>query len=207
MCKGNRVYKTQWDMWFEGALMVLAAVAFAVVLALPWLQMGTAGYTQEEQQLWQAYQNGELIRLHVLADSDEPEAQRVKLKVRDAILQAFGEAFSDVKDSEQAYAALESRVQDMQNVALRSARNEGFMGSVTAEVGVLSLPAKQYGHITLPKGDYRALRVTLGSGRGQNWWCVLFPQLCLAIADDGTAKADVVWDSKQIFQNWMLFSP
>lgn len=191
----------------EGALLILSTIVFALVLLLPLTYAHSETYTIEEQKLWDAWQNDELIRLHILADSDEPEAQRVKLQVRDAIIEAFGATFDGVQNCDEVYALLQSNAEAMRLVAQRCARGEGFAGAVTAEVGVLELPEKQYGRVTLPAGPYRALRITLGSGNGQNWWCVLFPQLCLVLAQDEAVQPDVVWSSEQIFENWLLLSP
>lgn len=171
-----------------------------------------AEFSVEEQSLWDAYQSGDLIRLHILADSDDPEAQHVKLAVRDALLAAFGDQFLSAGsgDSHQIFTLLKDNCEAMRAVAEACAKQEGFQGSVTAEVGTMNLPEKSYGNITLPSGEYRALRITLGSGEGQNWWCVLFPQLCLAVASDepwqtAPEAPQIVWDAKRIFRCWTLF--
>lgn len=213
-------------VWPEVLLLLAAAVTFAFVLVAPLAFAEGLPLTVEEARLWDAYTRGELIRLHVLADSDGAEAQRVKLAVRDALLGAFGQelAAAGTQDCDAVYALLQDSAGAMREVAQRCAKENGFNGPVTAEVGRMLLPAKVYGHVTLPEGEYRALRVTLGSGKGQNWWCVLFPQLCLAVAEDepwqtqsggkepvatdggGTATTadtpNIVWDSGRILHCW-----
>lgn len=177
------------------------------------------GNSVEEQQLIEAYENGSLIRLHILAEDDSQEAQGIKLAVRDAILQAFA---SDLHgdDPQQLYLALQASAKDMRSVAEQTARSMGFDGEVTADVGVFTLPEKQYGSVLLPTGEYRALRITLGVGHGQNWWCVLYPSLCLAVADDEPwrtppqeekeepedAPLAITWDTERIVSQWLLFS-
>ena len=163
-------------------------------------------------QMLEALESGEIIRLHVLADGDDAESQRVKLCVRDALIAAFGEMLLDASqtDADTVYETLLTHVSQMEEAALACARENGFTGPVTAEAGVLTLPAKTYGQVTLPEGDYRALRVTLGSGQGQNWWCVLFPQLCLAVSSEGVEAQpaevpDLTWDTKRIFSQWLIF--
>ncbi|NLO85981.1 MAG: stage II sporulation protein R [Clostridiales bacterium] len=203
----------------------LTAICLLVLLFLPALATAQANsFTQEEQVLLSAYESGDIIRLHILADSDDTEAQRIKLAVRDAVLKAFGNELTAAADASctQVYALLASQAEEMRCVAEECAKAEGFTGSVSAEVGRMTLPAKDYGHITLPSGEYQALRITLGSGEGQNWWCVLFPQLCLAAASDEPwqtpvtaddassasitpSEPEIIWDTKQILNLWSLF--
>ena len=200
------------SLWLNAALVLVCAAVFLLVLLWPLHSLGTTvAYTPEERSLLEALESGEIIRLHVLAD-DDAESQRVKLCVRDALIAAFGEMLLDASqaDADTVYETLLTHVSQMEEAALACARENGFTGPVTAEAGVLTLPAKTYGQVTLPEGDYRALRVTLGSGQGQNWWCVLFPQLCLAVSSEGVEAQpaevpDLTWDTKRIFSQWLIF--
>lgn len=174
---------------------------------------------REEAQLLAAYREGSLIRLHILAENDSAEAQSLKISVRDAILREFSTRMQTLGDDpELLYQWLSSHADDMRTLAEDTARTLGFEGPVSAEVGVLTLPEKQYGSVVLPDGEYRGLRITLGQGEGRNWWCVLYPSLCLAVADDDPWRTDdageaapkaeetrVVWDARQIFDNWFLW--
>lgn len=198
-------------LWPEAALALICAAAFLVALLLP-LAALAAPYSPEERALVDAYVSGQIIRLHVLADGDDPENQRIKLCVRDALIDAFGDVLlsASESDADAVYEALLENVSLMEAVAEECARDNGFEGSVTAEVGVMTLPRKAYGHVVLPEGSYRALRVTLGSGAGRNWWCVLFPQLCLAVSSDSgevepSDMPDLTWDTKRIFSQWLIF--
>ena len=201
------------SLWLNAALALVCAAVFLLVLLWPLHSLGTTvAYTPEERSLLEALESGEIIRLHVLADGDDAESQRVKLCVRDALIAAFGEMLLDASqtDADTVYETLLTHVSQMEEAALACARENGFIGPVTAEAGVLTLPAKTYGQVTLPEGDYRALRVTLGSGQGQNWWCVLFPQLCLAVSSEGVEAQpaevpDLTWDTKRIFSQWLIF--
>ena len=195
------------SLWLNAALVLVCAAVFLLVLLWPLHSLGTTvAYTPEERSLLEALESGEIIRLHVLADGDDAESQRVKLCVRDALIAAFGEMLLDASqtDADTVYETLLTHVSQMEEAALACARENGFTGPVTAEAGVLT-----YGQVTLPEGDYRALRVTLGSGQGQNWWCVLFPQLCLAVSSEGVEAQpaevpDLTWDTKRIFSQWLI---
>ena len=180
-------------------------------------------YTSEEQRLLEAYHSGELLRLHILADNDTPEAQQLKLAVRNAILTRFAAELNEASTADEAFARLCSLLPQMEALAADTVQRAGFDLPVSAEAGVLSLPEKRYGQVVLPEGDYRGLRITLGSGEGRNWWCILFPQLCLALADEApwvspaAASAEgfaeetaaptpeVRWDSLRVLRCWLLW--
>ncbi len=121
---------------------------------------------------------GTLVRLHVVAEDDTPQAQEIKLAVRDACLACAGEYLADCSSSDEAYAALEDHLDDFRAAAARAAEDMGWSGEITAEAGVFAFPDRLYGSLRVPAGEYRALRVTLGAGEGHNWWCVLYPSLC-----------------------------
>lgn len=192
-------------------LLVLCIAAFLAALLLP---LNALGLTAEETALQKAFEDGQIIRLHILAEDDSPQAQQLKLAVRDAVLAAFGQELmqAGTQDADAVYALLEARQDAMLAVATETARQHGYHGAVNAQVGELALPEKAYGSITLPAGEYRALRITIGSGQGQNWWCVLFPQLCLAVASDAPWQVhsqqaatllDMEWHSLDILRHWL----
>lgn len=205
------MFRRRCAMWTDAALIPICAAILLLVLLLPPAAAAGAPYTAQERALLEAYESGQIIRLHVLADGDDAESQRVKLLVRDALLGAFGGMLSEAAetDADAVYAALQSHVDEMERAARECALANGFEGSVTAEVGTLHLPAKTYGRVTLPEGSYRALRVTLGSGQGRNWWCVLFPRLCLAASGEEAEKSSqplrLTWDAERIFSQWLIF--
>lgn len=193
----------------EWLLIIAALILFLTALILPVTLAFANELSQEEQQLMEACQSGDLIRLHVIANSDSAQDQAVKLHVRDALIDAFGGMLAEAaqKDCDAVYSILQSNIREMKETAQACARSYGFTGSVMAEVGVLPLPEKQYGQVTLPAGEYRALRITLGDGAGQNWWCVLFPQLCLALAEtEQPSEESLYWSSERIFSQWLLMS-
>lgn len=130
-----------------------------------------------------------VIRLHILAASDSEEDQTLKLAVRDAILSEHGTALAaaeSLADAEEEVLALNRAITE---TAERVIRNEGYAYTVSVVYGKEEYPTRAYGDYTLPAGTYRSVQVVIGEGSGQNWWCVLFPPLCLDMATD-TAPAD-----------------
>ena len=134
----------------------------------------------------------QLIRLHVVANSNLPEDQHLKERVRDAILAEFGPQFKAIEQRAQAQQILVSSFRRIEEIALaeirRAGGKEGY--GVRAEYGCYDFPEKTYSFATLPAGRYWALRVTLGEGVGNNWWCVLYPPLCfVSEEEDALARA------------------
>ena len=128
-----------------------------------------------------------LIRLHVLANSDSEEDQALKLKVRDAVLAYTEDIVSGCKDVTQAKAAIENSKNEIQKVCEKTVEDEGYDYPVSIQLGMEKYPEKSYGSVTLPSGDYYSVRVMIGEAEGHNWWCVLFPPLCVGAAKDGRA--------------------
>ena len=131
------------------------------------------------------------IRLHIIANSDSEEDQNVKLKVRDAILDHIG-AY-DAQTKEEALDMIENDKEKIIKIATQVLKNNGFSDTVRLEIGNEAYPVREYDTFSLPAGEYTSLRVIIGDGEGQNWWCVLFPPLCTdyAIGYDDEAYTDV----------------
>ena len=132
----------------------------------------------------------DFIRLHVVASGDTDWEQAVKLAVRDACLEKAREVAAALAYTNRTLgfvnapgllqkAALNADLAAFQSAATIAAREMGFDGAVTVETGAFAFPDRVYGALLVPAGDYRALRVTLGEGGGHNWWCVLYPSLCV----------------------------
>ncbi len=138
-----------------------------------------------EARLKASMQDDGLIRLHIIAEDDSPEMQAVKLRVRDAVHNITENGFDDCVDSEQALKKAREKLPEIKEAAEKGARAAGFGGEVNAEIGVFSFPERIYGGISVPSGEYAALRITLGDGTGRNWWCVLYPSLC-ALGEEET---------------------
>ena len=126
----------------------------------------------------------DILRLHVIANSDEDYDQELKLKVRDALLISGEKVFSGSED----IISAENSITDQKDILLYSAeetiKNLGFDYDVKIEIARSYFPTKTYGELTLPAGYYKALRVIIGEGKGKNWWCIMFPPLCLPAATD-----------------------
>ncbi|MGB9867263.1 MAG: stage II sporulation protein R [Bacillota bacterium] len=120
-----------------------------------------------------------IIRLHVVANSNSPGDQSLKLKVRDEVLRILGKAMAHAPSEQAAAEAIAEHLPDIaRSVSLLVQRTSPGTG-VNVEFGTYPFPERQYGDVIVPAGKYLALRVVLGDGTGDNWWCVLFPPLCL----------------------------
>lgn len=128
-----------------------------------------------------------VVRLHVLANSDTEEDQALKLQVRDAVLAASAPLVEDCTTQAEAVEALTSHLNDLEAAALAVIASEGYDYPVTVLLGEEDYPTRVYESCAFPAGTYVSLRVLIGEGEGQNWWCCLFPPLCLSAA---TAKSD-----------------
>ena len=128
-----------------------------------------------------------VVRLHVLANSDSEADQALKLQVRDAVLAASAPLVEDCTTQAEAVEALTAHLSDLESAALAVIASEGYDYPVTVLLGEEDYPTRVYESCAFPAGTYVSLRVLIGEGEGQNWWCCLFPPLCLSAA---TAKED-----------------
>lgn len=133
--------------------------------------------------------NEELIRLHVVASSDSQEDQAVKLQVRDAVLASLSEAMENIADAELAKEYLRDHLAKIQKIAGEALRAAGCDDTVEVTLIEEGFAARDYGIFSLPAGVYSALRITIGDGQGENWWCVVFPDLCVAASGEEFADA------------------
>ncbi|MEQ8176392.1 MAG: stage II sporulation protein R [Syntrophomonadaceae bacterium] len=124
-------------------------------------------------------QREQYLRLHVIANSDSQEDQALKLKVRDAVVRHCRQEFTAVADAREARRLAEQNIPSLQAVARQVIKEQGYDYSVQVLVGESEFPTRRYGDLELPQGRYQAVRIVIGQGMGQNWWCVLFPPLCL----------------------------
>ncbi len=130
-----------------------------------------------------------LVRLHVLAASDSAEDQALKLKVRDEILLVTEPLLSGCEDAGGAQEAIRRRLPDIEARGQAVVDAEGSGYRVHAELTETDFPSRDYGTFALPAGRYTALRVVIGPGQGQNWWCVVFPPLCAAAASEDVSRS------------------
>lgn len=131
-----------------------------------------------------------VVRLHVLANSDTEADQSLKLKVRDEVLSLTSPILQDCSTREEAQAELDKIIPDIKARAEKLIAAEGYDYSVDVLLGEEYYPTKEYESCTFPEGEYASLRVIIGEGEGQNWWCCLFPPLCLSAATDKQQNED-----------------
>ena len=124
-----------------------------------------------------------LLRLHVVGASDSAEDQEVKLLVRDAVLASLEEGLHDLTDVDAAVDYVSRMLPRVEAAANRCLAAAGFTDTVAVSLTEEAFPTRDYDNFSLPAGVYRALRVVIGEGEGRNWWCVVFPQLCMAGED------------------------
>lgn len=131
-----------------------------------------------------------ILRLHILANSDSAVDQKLKLAVRDRILSESRKMFADSSSLEESKAILSDKKDVLIEAAEDEIKKHGFSYSVNINTGVYNFPMKTYEKYSLPSGKYEAVRVEIGKATGQNWWCVMFPPLCFVDAASDTKKTD-----------------
>ncbi len=120
----------------------------------------------------------EIIRFHVIANSDNQEDQAVKMKVKEAVITALRPMMSETKDISVARNEINTQMEMIKQVAIDTLRANGFRYDVNVSLKQEQFPIKIYGDITLPAGSYEALCIRIGKAEGKNWWCIVFPTLC-----------------------------
>ena len=157
-------------------LALLLGVALAALLGV-WLDRSQTALADQ------------VIRLHVLANSDSEADQALKLKVRDRVLETADEYFTPGATLEETQAVLTAHLADIAAAGAEQVAEEGYQYPVTVSIEEnYWFPTKEYTDFALPAGNYTALRVVIGEGGGQNWWCVVFPPLCLGSVSETAAQ-------------------
>ncbi|MBQ8503321.1 MAG: stage II sporulation protein R [Clostridia bacterium] len=139
-----------------------------------------------------------LLRLHVIASGDTKEEQELKLKVRDAILEKGADVFSQNDTLKTAESKIKDNINLLKETAESTIRENGYTYSATVELTKSYFPTRQYENITLPAGYYNAVKVIIGEGEGQNWWCVMFPPMCLPAASGNEKELKDVLNEKEM---------
>ncbi len=125
-----------------------------------------------------------VVRLHVLANSDSEEDQALKLKVRDAILAYTSPKVIDSTSREEAIEILQNELDEIEKIAGQVVKEQGYDYKIEVNLTLEDYPTRNYESMSFPSGQYVSLRVLIGEAKGQNWWCVLFPPLCLSAASE-----------------------
>lgn len=155
---------------------------------IPKAQAARAEVSRIEAIQWPADEEGMIneyegiIRFHVIANSDSDEDQELKFKVRNRVLAKVQNALEGSQGAAETRKYIEENLEEIEACALQCVRAEGYDYDVKARIGVTAIPAKEYDDVYFPAGSYEALTITIGEGKGQNWWCVVFPPLCLVDA-------------------------
>lgn len=162
----------------------LALVEAALLAGLAAALLWTAAADRSQQAV-----SDKVVRLHVLANSDSEEDQALKLRVRDRVMERTAQWLQSSTDRAEAEGLLRGGLLELEAIAAQEIAEAGYDYPVTAQVTRTDFPTKAYEGFSLPAGEYLALRIVIGEGAGQNWWCVVFPPLCTAAASDVPASA------------------
>lgn len=160
---------------------MLKAIKGIVFLSLAAMLMLSCSLIRDHRTL-----QDELIRLHVVGQSNSEKDQSIKLSVRDAVLSTLTEALNDLPDMEQAKQYIASHLPQIEEAANNALRQLGVDSKAVVSFLKEEFPTRAYDTFSLPSGIYQSLRITIGEGEGRNWWCVVFPTLCM-----GASVSDV----------------
>lgn len=153
---------------------------------------------QSPDSLETALETGQLLRLHVVAHSDSAQDQEIKLRVRDAVIETFSEAFSGCRTMQEAKAYAQAHQPEI----LEAVRRGGWQGQAQILIGPDVFPDRTYNGTLVPAGTYEALKIVLGDGAGRNWWCVLYPPLCFS---DGMAPPKLESGFFALLKRWQIW--
>lgn len=134
---------------------------------------------RRQQALSQQHIASQIIRLHVIANSDETADQTLKKEVKDQVVTYLRSKMNQAASIQAARQVICQEMDTLKEIAEKKIRQEGYDYPVTVSLGTTYFPVKEYGDMAFPAGDYEALRVQIGESKGRNWWCVMYPSLCL----------------------------
>ncbi len=164
---------------------LLAALLIACVLNI-------SSFSEECRDI-----RSKMLRMHVIANSDEDFDQELKLKVRDAVLQKGKSIFDGSVTKDEATEKITPHIDELEEAAKKVIKENGFDYDVKVKVGEEYFNTRVYdGNVTLPAGYYTAVTVTIGEGKGHNWWCVMFPPMCLPAASKECELSEVLDDGE-----------
>lgn len=170
-------------MLFKSAKAGLRRWKLIILLGVSMLLLFGVWLEREQSEL-----SGSVLRLHILANSDSEADQRLKLKVRDRILMEAEALVPETATLEETCQILGSHLLQIAEAGAQVVEEGGFTYSVSAELEESWFPTKEYADFSLPAGRYQALRIEIGEGNGQNWWCVVFPPLCLGSVSESVQE-------------------
>lgn len=165
-------------------------------LALAAVAMVCLGKIEKEYAVCQKDIAGEIIRLHVIADSDRETDQILKLKVKEAVVEELRPKLATAETVAEAREILQENMEQIEKLSDRVIEKNGFSYTARASLGQAVFPVKMYGDLAFPAGEYEALRIKLGKAEGKNWWCVMFPTLCFV----DEVKEEITPENKEKFK-------
>lgn len=140
----------------------------------------------------------EILRFHVIANSDTQEDQELKLKVKEAVVKEMKGLLADVQEIQETIQRVDSHLEDLENIAAQVVEADGYDYEVNAKLVKCYFPIKTYGDCTFPAGIYQALRICIGKAEGKNWWCVLYPNLCFVDSIHGIVPEEQKRELQQV---------
>ncbi len=177
----------------------IVCIFFACLTAL----IVTGMLAEAKENVVQKKMAEEVFRFHVLANSDSDKDQALKMKVKEKVIAYMKEELPDSENASETKAWATSHLREIEKVAEETLKREGNTDSVEAEVLNCYFPDKTYGDLTFPSGNYDALRIKIGEAKGQNWWCVLYPNLCFidavhaVVPEEGKRELQQVLDDEE----------
>ena len=171
----------------------LSILVLSLIVVMSIMSISISGEVKKISAASEDYKN-KLIRFHVIANSDSEEDQNLKLKVRDAVidyLQPKLELSSSIEESE---TIIKSEYKKLEDISKNIVLENGYKYDISVGIDYSTFPTKQYSNVVLPAGEYKALRIIIGEGKGKNWWCVMFPPLCFV--DEQSSIIDTDTDKK-----------
>ncbi len=172
-------------------LMKIQAVVFAAVFAAGACSVGAFAYNCSRVR-------SDVLRMHVIANSDCSADQQLKLMVRDAVLERGAQLFDGTVTADEARRKIEPHKAELEAAAREVIERAGYDYPVSVNVVNEYFATRCYGSLTMPAGRYTAVKVVIGEGAGRNWWCVMFPPLCLPAAQDRGDNLDAFFDDGEL---------
>ena len=164
----------------HGASLVISLIIAGLLTAWAVMERGLLVEARAGQASEQIAE--QVLRFHVLADSDSERDQQVKMQVKSAVISYLQEEMGEKRSLSGTKEFVRTHLEEIRELAEQTVRRENSGDAVTAELVTDEFPEKTYGDVTFPKGNYEALRIRIGSGEGHNWWCCLYPNLCFTDA-------------------------
>ena len=171
----------------------LSILVLSLIAVMSIMSISISGEVKKISTASEDYKN-KLIRFHVIANSDSDEDQNLKLKVRDAVIDYLQPKLDLSSSIEESETIIKSEYKELENISKNIVLENGYKYDISVGIDYSTFPTKQYSNVVLPAGEYKALRIIIGEGKGKNWWCVMFPPLCFV--DEQSSIIDTETDKK-----------